>query len=327
MQHDGHRNEAPAAFAAAVSANVGRVLVGKTEAIELLLVALLADGHVLLEDVPGIGKTTLAKALARSLGCTFRRIQCSPDLTPSDILGVAVYDQRTAVFTFHPGPIFAQVVLVDEINRATPRTQSALLEAMEERQVTAEGETRPLPSPFLVIATQNPIELEGTFPLPEAQLDRFLLRLRLGYPTEPEERALLARFRAENPLTTLAPVTDAERLVAAQRACRHVFVEADVEDYLVRLVRATREHPLVELGASPRATLALYRAAQARAALHGRDFVLPDDVKALASAVLAHRVLLSAQAQLRGRGAEQVIAEIVAQIPAPVEPEEEMVTG
>jgi MoxR-like ATPase len=193
--------------------------------------------------------------------------------------------------------------------------------------VTAEGETRPLPSPFLVIATQNPIELEGTFPLPEAQLDRFLLRLRLGYPTEPEERALLARFRAENPLTTLAPVTDAERLVAAQRACRHVFVEADVEDYLVRLVRATREHPLVELGASPRATLALYRAAQARAALHGRDFVLPDDVKTLASAVLAHRVLLSAQAQLRGRGAEQVIAEIVAQIPAPVEPEEEMVTG
>jgi MoxR-like ATPase len=319
MQHDGYRTDGPAAFAAAVSANVSRVLVGKTEVTELLLVALLADGHVLLEDVPGIGKTTLAKALARSLGCTFRRIQCSPDLTPSDILGVAVYDQRTAAFTFHPGPIFAQVVLVDEINRATPRTQSALLEAMEERQVTAEGETRPLPVPFLVIATQNPIELEGTFPLPEAQLDRFLLRLRLGYPTEAEERALLARFRTENPLTTLAPVTDAERLVAAQRACRQVYVEADVEDYLVRLVRATRAHPLVELGASPRATLALYRAAQARAALRGRDFVLPDDVKTLAPVVLAHRVLLSAQAQLRGRGAEQVIAEIVAQTPAPVE--------
>lgn len=326
MQHDGHRNEAPAAFAAAVSANVSRVVVGKTDVIELLLVALLADGHVLLEDVPGIGKTTLAKALARSLGCTFRRIQCSPDLTPSDILGVAVYDQRTAAFTFHPGPIFAQVVLVDEINRATPRTQSALLEAMEERQVTVEGETRPLPVPFLVIATQNPIELEGTFPLPEAQLDRFLLRLRLGYPTEPEERALLARFREENPLVTLAPVTEAERLRAAQRACRQVYVEPGVEDYLVRLVRATRDHPLVELGASPRATLALYRAAQARAALHGRDFVLPDDVKALAVAVLAHRVLLSAQAQLRGRDTAQVIAEIVAQTPAPVEPEGEMVT-
>ncbi len=299
--------------------NVGRAIVGKDDAIELLLVALLADGHVLLEDVPGIGKTTLAKALARSLNCTFRRIQCSPDLTPSDVTGVSVYDQRGGVFVFHPGPIQAQIVLVDEINRATPRTQSALLEAMEERQVTAEGETRPLPRPFLLLATQNPIELEGTFPLPEAQLDRFLIRLRLGYPGEDDEHLMLARYRETAPLASLDAVVEPDDLLAAQTACRSIYVDASVEAYLVRIVRATRDHPLIELGASPRATLALYRAAQALAAVRGRAFVLPDDVKALAPVVLSHRLMLNTQAQLRGRGGEQIVDEVLEQVPAPVE--------
>jgi MoxR-like ATPase len=319
MHDDGLPGDRPARLAASVRDNIRRVMVGKEDVIELLLVGLLADGHVLLEDVPGIGKTTLAKALARSLGCSFRRIQCSPDLTPSDVIGVSVYDQRTGAFTFHPGPIHAQVVLVDEINRATPRTQSALLEAMEERQVTAEGETRALPRPFLVLATQNPIELEGTFPLPEAQLDRFLLRLRIGYPSEADEHALLTRFRADSPLAALEPVVEADDVVAAQRACRTTYLDAGVEDYLVRVVRATRDHPLIELGASPRTTLALYRAAQARAVVRGRAFVLPDDVKTLAPVVLSHRVILSAQAQLRGRDADQVIRGLLAEIPVPVE--------
>jgi MoxR-like ATPase len=306
-------------LAARVRENVARVIVGKDGAIELLLVALLADGHVLIEDVPGIGKTTLAKALARSLDCSFRRIQCSPDLTPSDVLGVGIYDQRSGEFVFHPGPIHAQIVLVDEVNRATPRTQSALLEAMEERQVTAEGETRPLPRPFLVLATQNPVELEGTFPLPEAQLDRFLLRLRLGYPGEDDEHVMLARYRLSAPLAALDPVIETDELLAAQASCRAIYVDASIEEYLVRIVRATRDHPLIELGASPRATLALYRAVQALAAVRGRDFALPDDVKVLAPAVLAHRLLLNTQAQLRGRGAEQVVAELLEQVPAPVE--------
>ncbi|MHB1005444.1 MAG: AAA family ATPase [Chloroflexota bacterium] len=306
-------------LAALVRENVGRVVVGKGEAIDLALVALLAEGHVLIEDVPGIGKTTLAKAIARSLGCSFRRIQFTPDLLPADVLGVHFFDQKRGEFEYRPGPIYANVVLADEINRATPRTQSSLLEAMEERQVTADGETRPLPRPFLVLATQNPIELEGTFPLPEAQLDRFLLRLSLGYPTETEEHALLLRFERHNPLDDLAPVVGVSEVVAAQVACRTVHVAEPVRGYAVRLVRATREHPDVEVGGSPRATLGLYHAAQALASLRGRDFVLPDDLKTLFPPVMAHRLLLRPQARLRGRTATAILSELLETVPVPVE--------
>jgi MoxR-like ATPase len=299
--------------------NVERVIVGKSDVIDLVLVALLCEGHVLLEDVPGIGKTMLAKSIARTLDCSFRRIQFTPDLLPSDVTGVSFFNQRTQEFEFRPGPIFAQVVLADEINRATPRTQSALLECMEERQATIEGETRPLPRPFLVLATQNPIELEGTFPLPEAQLDRFLLRVALGYPSEADEKGIVHRFRASNPLDALQPVLDAAELSAMQRLSREVHVAEAVEDYVVRMVRASRVHPSIELGVSPRGTLALYRAAQAFAAVHGRGYVLPDDVKQLAPAVLAHRLITSAQSRLRGRATQDVLAEIVASVPAPVE--------
>ncbi|MFN8532671.1 MAG: MoxR family ATPase [Dehalococcoidia bacterium] len=305
--------------ATSVRENVERVIVGKREVIDLVLVALLCEGHVLLEDVPGIGKTTLAKTIAKSLGCSFRRIQCTPDLLPSDVLGTTVYDTRTAEFVYRPGPILAQIVLADEINRATPRTQSALLEAMEERQVSVEGETHALPRPFVVLATQNPIELEGTFPLPEAQLDRFLLRINLGYPEESEERAILARFRESNPITDLEPVVAAEDLLALQREVRRVHVSDVVEEYIVRLVRATRDHPTIELGASPRASLGLYRGAQALAALAGREYVLPDDAKRLAPAVLGHRVLLKAGTRLRGRTSSEVVDEVVRGVAAPVE--------
>jgi MoxR-like ATPase len=305
--------------AARIAQNVGRVIVGKVEVVELLLVAVLVEGHVLAEDVPGTGKTTLVKALARSLGCTFRRIQFTPDLLPSDITGLYYFDQKAGEFVFRPGPIMAQVVLADEINRATPRTQSALLEAMEERQVTVEGETKPLPRPFLVLATQNPVELEGTFPLPEAQLDRFLLRVALGYPEEAEEHEILLRHAATSPLATLEPVTTAEEIAELQAAAHTVHVGDAVRDYLVRLVRATRAHGLIELGASPRATLALYRSAQALAAIRGRDFVLPDDVKRLAGPVLAHRLIVSPQARLRGRSTAQILDEIVGSVPVPVE--------
>jgi MoxR-like ATPase len=299
--------------------NVERVIVGKPGVIDLVLVALLCEGHVLIEDVPGIGKTMLAKSIARSLGCTFRRIQFTPDLLPSDVTGVSIFNQRSQDFEFHAGPIFAQVVLADEINRATPRTQSALLEAMEERQATVEGETRPLPRPFVVLATQNPIELEGTFPLPEAQLDRFLLRLSLGYPSLQDEKKIVRRFRSENPLEDLPAVVDAAELLAMQRLCREVHVAEAVEDYVVNLVRASRLHQSVELGASPRATLALYRSAQALAAVAGRAYVIPDDVKQLAPSVLAHRVLTSAQSRLRGRAVGDIVDEIVASVPVPVE--------
>ncbi len=308
-----------AAAARRVTEAVGRVIVGKADAVELALTALLCEGHVLIEDVPGIGKTMLAKALARSLGCSFQRIQFTPDLLPSDVTGVSIYNQKSGEFEFRPGPIMAQVVLADEINRATPRTQSALLEVMEERQVTVDGRTLPVPRPFLVLATQNPVELEGTFSLPEAQLDRFLLRLQLGYPDEADEHRILARFREESPLDTLEPVLGAEELFQLQAACRKVHLSADVEDYLVRLVRATRSNPAIELGASPRATLALYRGAQALAAMRGRDFVIPDDVKRLAPAVLTHRLILNPQAQLRGRPAAEIVAEVLASVPVPVE--------
>jgi MoxR-like ATPase len=302
-----------------VKENVERVIVGKGDVVELAIVALLCEGHILFEDVPGLGKTVLAKSLARSLGCSFRRIQCTPDLLPSDITGTYIFNQKTADFEFRPGPIMSQVVLADEINRATPRTQSALLEAMQERQVTAEGETKPLPRPFLVLATQNPIELEGTFPLPEAQLDRFLLKIQIGYPTEEDDRLILSRFRSSDPLEELAPVVAASELSVMQKECREVHVAADVEDYIIRLVHATRKHAAVELGASPRAMLALYNAAQALAAIRGRAFVTPDDIKYLVTPVLIHRIIPKSESRLRGQKAEQTLKEIVDSVYVPVE--------
>jgi len=299
--------------------NIQRVIVGKDEQIELALVAVLCEGHILVEDVPGIGKTTLAKALAASLGCTFRRIQFTPDLLPSDVTGINYYNQKLQEWEFRAGPVFAQVVLADEINRATPRTQSALLEAMQERQVTVDGDTRPLPRPFLVLATQNPIELEGTFPLPEAQVDRFFIKLPIGYPTVDEENSILLRFERTDPLVGLSPVVATEELLEMQRQVREVRVEASVRGYVVAIARATREHAQVALGASPRGTMALYHAAQAWAAIRGRAFVVPDDVKRLAPYVLTHRILIQPQVRLRGRKPEEVVAEIVDTVPVPVE--------
>ncbi|NOX62662.1 MAG: MoxR family ATPase [Chloroflexi bacterium] len=305
-------------FAQTVLANVNRVIIGKADIIELSLIALLCEGHILFEDVPGIGKTTLAKALARSLGCAFSRIQFTPDLLPSDVTGISWYNQKTQEFEFRAGPIMAQVVLADEINRATPRTQSALLEAMQERQITVDRDTYELPRPFLVLATQNPIELEGTFPLPEAQVDRFLIKTTLGYPNEQEENEILLRYAKRDPMIALEPVVDASEILVMQEAVRGVRVQDVVREYLVRVVRATRDHPAVDLGASPRGSLALYRTAQARAAIHGRDYVLPDDVKRMAPFVLTHRIHISPQTRLRGRTPAQVIAEIVDEVEAPV---------
>ena len=299
--------------------NVGQVIVGKDDVIERCLVALLCEGHILLEDVPGIGKTTLAKAIARSVGCSFRRIQFTPDLLPSDVTGILYFNQKVQEFEFRPGPIMAQVVLADEINRATPRTQSALLEAMQERQVTVDVETKMLPRPFLVLATQNPIELEGTFPLPEAQIDRFLMRLALGYPRKEDENTILTRYERQDPLETLEPVIRAEDLLAMQEQVKAVSVEESVREYVVDVVRATRDHGAVVLGVSPRGTLALYRTAQALAALRGRSFVIPDDVKYLAPVVLTHRLIISPQTRLRGRRPEEILAEIVDTVPVPVE--------
>lgn len=310
-----------ASVAARIRENVGRVIVGKEETTTLLLVALLCEGHVLIEDVPGVGKTTLAKALARSLDLSFQRIQFTPDLLPSDITGLSFFNQKSQEFQFRPGPLFANLVLADEINRATPRTQSALLEAMEERQVTADGETRPLPRPFFVLATENPIEQEGTFPLPEAQLDRFLMRVDLGYPDRDEERRIARRFIEANPLDDLGAVVPVGELRELARSCRSVYVGEAVEGYLVDLVRATRTERGIELGASPRATLALFRASQALAAIEGRSHVLPDDVKRLALPILGHRLVLGAQNRLDGRSAPAIVADVLRSVPAPVEDE------
>jgi MoxR-like ATPase len=299
--------------------NVQKVIVGKDDAINLALVAVLCEGHVLLEDVPGIGKTTLARALAISLGCSFRRIQFTPDLLPSDVTGLNWFNQKKQEFEFRPGPIISQVILADEINRATPRTQSALLEAMQERQVTVDGTTHLLPRPFLVLATQNPVELEGTFPLPEAQIDRFLLRITIGYPDEGEENAILERFRLADPFPGLQPVTKPEEILGLQELRRQVRVEDSVRSYVVKVARATRKHQEIELGASPRATLSLFQAAQAWAAIHGRSFVMPDDVKNMAPHVLTHRMMISPQAQLRGRRPDELVSGIVDTVPVPVE--------
>jgi MoxR-like ATPase len=304
-------------FAERLIANVERVIVGKREAVELAVIGLLCQGHLLIEDVPGTGKTMLARSIARSLGCSFSRIQFTPDMLPSDVTGVSIYNQATRQFEFRPGPIMAQIVLADEINRATPKTQAALLEAMEERQVTVDGVTRPLPRPFMVLATQNPIEYEGTFPLPEAQLDRFLMRIRLGYPETEDEVRILERQQFRHPIEELEQVASVEELLEAQEAVRAVYVAPRLKRYIVDLTRRTRQYPDVYLGASPRGSLTLYRAGQARAAIHGRDFVLPDDVKALAIPALGHRVIVGPTARMRDVTAEQIVEEILRQVPVP----------
>jgi len=291
--------------------NVETVIVGKRQQIELLMVALLCQGHVLIEDVPGTGKTMLARAIAVSLGISFKRLQCTPDLLPNDITGVSVFNQQTNAFEFRPGPVFVNILLADEINRATPRTQAALLEAMQERQVTMDGVTRPLPAPFLVLATQNPIEYEGTFPLPEAQLDRFLMRLSLGYPEADDEVQMLRNLRKQHPIETVEQVVDGAELLNLHDTVTDVHVDESLERYILALVRATRSHPDVALGASPRGSLALYKTAQALAALCDRDYVIPDDIKALVPLTLAHRLLVKPESQLRGRTAEAILAEVL----------------
>ena len=302
-----------------IQANVEKVIVGKGTVIELLIAALLAPGHVLIEDVPGLGKTMLAKALAKSLGCSFQRVQFTPDLLPSDITGVNVFNQKNGEFEFRAGPIMSQIILADEINRAGPRTQSALLEAMEERQVTVDGVTRSVPRPFLVLATQNPIELEGTFPLPEAQLDRFLVRLSIGYPAAEEEREVLRRFREVDPLEDLQPVIGSADILALSSVCRQVYLSPAIETYILAVARATRESEALALGVSPRGSLALARVAQVMAAIRGRSYVAPDDVQALIVPTLAHRLILSSQSRLHGKALPDVLRSLIEKVPVPVE--------
>jgi MoxR-like ATPase len=297
--------------------NVSRVIIGKKPEVRLTVIGLLCQGHVLLEDVPGVGKTVMAKALARSIGCSFSRIQFTPDMLPSDVTGISVFNQQSREFEFRAGPIFSQVVLTDEINRATPKTQAALLEAMEERQVTVDGVTYPLEQPFLVLATQNPIEYEGTFPLPEAQLDRFMLRLRLGYPTPQEEIAMLDSQQFKHPLNDLPQVVSIDELIATQKAIKNVYVGDDMKRYIIDIVTATRNQPDIYLGASPRGALALYRASQARAAIAGRDHVIPDDVKALAEPTLAHRIIVGPTARIKEVTARSIVGNLLNVIPVP----------
>jgi MoxR-like ATPase len=303
--------------AQALTANVEKVIIGKRSVVELAVVGLLCQGHLLIEDVPGVGKTMLARSIAKSIGCKFRRIQFTPDMLPSDVTGVSIFNQQTREFEFREGPVFAQLVLSDEINRATPKTQAALLEAMEERQVTVDGVTRPLSRPFLVLATQNPIEYEGTFPLPEAQLDRFMLRLRLGYPTAGDEVSMLDSQQFKHPVEELGQVVDTAALIEAQEAIKAVHVDDKIKAYIVELMTQTRKHPEVSLGASPRGSLVLYRTAQARAAVAGRDYVIPDDIKALAPACLAHRMIVSPSARIKDVTAESVLADILGSVPVP----------
>ena len=307
----------PKDIASQIIENVERVIVGKHATVQLAIVGLLCQGHLLIEDVPGVGKTMLAKSLARSIGCQFRRIQFTPDMLPSDVTGVRIFDQRTREFVFQPGPIQANIVLADEINRATPKTQAALLEAMEERQVTIDGETHVLDEPFMVFATQNPIEYEGTFPLPEAQLDRFLLRLRLGYPDAQDEINVLDSQQRVHPIEALGQVVSAEELVTAQRAIREIYVDVLVKSYIVEIVSRTRKHADVYLGASPRGSLTLFRSAQALAALDGRDYVIPDDIKTLAPFGLAHRMIVSPSARIKDVDAESIIRDILNAVPVP----------
>ncbi|MCP4169058.1 MAG: MoxR family ATPase [Chloroflexi bacterium] len=300
-----------------ITANVERVILGKRQAIQLTLLALLCEGHLLIEDVPGLGKTMLARSIARSIGCNFSRIQFTPDMLPSDVTGVSVYNQKTQEFQFRSGPIFAQIVLADEINRATPKTQAALLEAMEERQVTVDGTTHAMARPFLVLATQNPIEYEGTFPLPEAQIDRFIMRINLGYPERRHEVAILDSQSDHHPIEDIAQVVTAEELQGAQQAVKSVYIDDQIKGYIVSLTSATREHPDVYLGASPRGSLALFKTARAYAAVHGRDYVLPDDVKALARSTLAHRLIISPSARIKDVSPETVVEETLSSITVP----------
>jgi len=304
-------------FAGKIITNIEKVIVGKRQTVELAVMGLLCQGHLLIEDVPGVGKTMLARSLARSLGCSFSRIQFTPDMLPSDVTGVSIFNQVSREFEFRPGPIMAQVVLADEINRATPKTQAALLEAMEENQVTVDGVTRPLPHPFLVLATQNPIEYEGTFPLPEAQVDRFLMRLRLGYPSAEDEVRILERQQFRHPFLELDQIVSVEELNQAQEAIKEIYVSPALKRYIVDINQKTREHPEVYLGASPRGSLALYRTTQARAAMAGRKFVLPDDIKELTVPTLAHRVILGPGARLRDLSNAQVVEEVLQSVPVP----------
>ena len=297
--------------------NVRKVIVGKDDNIRMTLVALLCEGHLLIEDVPGVGKTMLARAIARSIGCSFRRIQFTPDMLPSDVTGVSIFNQKTMEFEFRPGPIMAQIVLTDEINRATPKTQSALLEAMEERQITVDGVTYPMARPFLVLATQNPIEYEGTFPLPEAQVDRFMMRIRLGYPTKANEIDVLNRQSDHHPIEDLEQAITVEELIDAQRSVRAIYVDDLVKSYIVDLVTATRDHPDIYLGASPRGSIALFKAARAWAAINGRDFVLPDDVKLMAEPTLAHRLIVSPSARIKNVSPRQIIEDTLRHTPVP----------